>query len=299
MRPRGRAPRRRDFVALAAAGALLPHAPALAAAPPADPALAALEARSGGRLGFAAVDVATGRTLLHRADERFPMCSVFKWLLATAFLSRADRGVDSLDRWIAYKRADLLPTSPVTEAGLARGALTVGDLAQAVVEVSDNTAANLLLAELGGPAGLTRWLRNEADQVTRLDRTEMALNSAVAGDPRDTTTPMQMCRDLIRFPAGPGLSVESAERLIGWMVASKTGLTRLRAGLPRSWKVGDKTGTGANGSTNDVAIAWPAEGAPPIVMAAFMTGGKAAEETRQAVHADLGRLVAARFGAAQ
>lgn len=298
MRPRGRTLHRRDFIALAAAGAAFPLAPAVAAAQPADPELAALESRSGGRLGFAAVDMATGREIRHRADERFPMASSFKWLLATAMLARVDRGIDNLDRWINYKRGVLLPTSPVTEAGATRGALTVGDLAKAIVEVSDNAAANLLLAQIGGPAGLTRWLRNEGDQVTRLDRTEPALNSALLGDPRDTTSPIQMCRNLARFPAGRGLSVESAELLIGWMVASNTGLTRLRAGLPQGWKVGDKTGTGANGTTNDVAIAWRAEGAPPIVMAAYMTGGKATEEARQAVHADLGKLVAVRFGGA-
>ncbi|MFN3513284.1 MAG: class A beta-lactamase [Phenylobacterium sp.] len=285
-RPRG-APRR--AVLIGGAAVLLTAGPAHAAGP-----LGELEARSGGRLGVCAVDVATGRRLTHRAGERFAMCSTFKALLAGAVLARVDRGLERLDRRIAYSEADMVSHAPVTEKHLAEGSLSVEALCKATVELSDNPAGNLLLKTLGGPAGFTAHLRRLGDRTTRLDRWETELNSAIAGDPRDTTTPAAMVRTLQKLTIGSALSPASRERLIGWMEASPTGRNRLRKTAPADWRAGDKTGTGENGSTNDVAVFWPPTGGP-IVMAAYLTETAAPFAEREAVLAEVGRIIVETF----
>ncbi|OYX30305.1 MAG: hypothetical protein B7Y99_11875 [Caulobacterales bacterium 32-69-10] len=281
---------RRHLLALAAAASLTC---VRARAAEAEPQIAALEARYGGRLGFMALDTGSGRRIAYRADERFNTASTFKWLLAAAVLARVDRGAERLDRRIAYTRADLLGVSPVTEANVARGSLSVAELCAAIVEVSDNAAANLLLASIGGPAALTRWLRSQGDPVTNMVRNEPTLNSAIPGDARDTTSPAAMVGNLQRLVLGAALSAPSKARLIDSLTASRTGLKMLRAGLPADWRVGDKTGRGANASVNDVAVAWRPSGAP-VLMAAYLTTGDGG--AADGVIADLGRLVGARFG---
>ncbi|WP_437734418.1 class A beta-lactamase [Sorangium sp. So ce1335] len=261
-------------------------------------ALARFEAQFGGRLrlGVAALDTATGARIGHRAGERFAMCSTFKTLLAACILARVDQGQLTLDRRIAYREADLLEHAPVARARLAEGSLTVEELCAAAVEVSDNTAANLLLAQIGGPAGLTAYVRSLGDQVTRLDRNEPTLSTNLPGDPRDTTTPDAMT-DTYRtlLVDDRALREASRARLKAWMVQATTGLARLRAGLPRDWIVGDKTGTGENGIANDVAVAWPPSRAP-IVVACFVEVPSASADARNAVHAEVARFVAAAFG---
>ena len=275
---------------------LLCLAPVLRAAAP-DPAearLAALEARAGGRLGVAALDTGSGQRLAHRAGERFPLCSTFKVLLAGAVLAQVDAGRERLDRRIPYGKADLLAWAPVTRARVAEGGMAVGDLCAAAVEASDNTAANLLLAALGGPSAVTAFARSLGDPTTRLDRTEPALNEARPGDPRDTTTPEAMVGSLQALLLGQALAPGSRVRLEGWMTACTTGGARLRAGLPKDWGVGDKTGSGARGTVNDVAILRP-PGRPPILVAAYFTGSTASGKDRDAVLAEVGRIVAGAF----
>jgi len=252
---------------------------------------AALEAESGGRLGILARDTGTGATAGHRADERFPMCSTFKLLAAGAVLARVDAGQENLARRIAYTSADLVEYSPVTQPRLGEGGMPVGDLCAAAVTLSDNTAANLLLATLGGPEGLTAYLRTLGDPVTRLDRTEPTLNEAVPGDPRDTTTPTAMLADLERLTLGTALSATSRETLLGWLRGNRTGDTRLRARLPEGWRVGDKTGSGARGTTNDVGLLWPPSGAP-ILVAVYLTETAAPKAQRDAILAEVGRAIA-------
>ena len=251
--------------------------------------LARIERRSGGRLGVSVLDTGSHRRLAHRAGERFPMCSTFKWLLAAHVLARVDAGREQLARMVPYGPADLLEYAPVTREHVHEGQLSVATLAQAAIQWSDNTAANLLLASVGGPAALTAWLRSTGDRVTRLDRKEPELNAAIPGDPRDTTSPDAVVGDLQRILLGTVLSVPSREQLTAWLVGNRTGDARLRAGLPSDWRVGDKTGTGANGSTNDVAILWPPDGAP-ILVATYLTGTTAAGADREARLADVGRL---------
>ncbi len=268
----------------------------LAAAAPADPwseRLADIERRLGGRLGVLAVDTGSGGRIGHRADERFRMCSTFKLVLAAAVLARIDAGKEQAGRLVSFGPADIQDYAPVAKAHLAEGAMSVRDLCAAAVEVSDNTAANLLLATLGGPAGLTRWLRSIGDDTTRLDRTETALNSAPPGDPRDTTTPEATVATLHKVLLGSVLSAASRQQLLQWLERSTTGSKRLRAGLPHGWRIGDKTGTwtGQWASTNDLAITWPPGGAP-ILIAAYSNGGPAGPEAREAALAEVGRVVA-------
>src|SRR5665213_1323335 len=224
----------------------------------------------GGRLGVAALDTGTGKRLAHHADERFPMCSTFKLLAAADVLSRVDRGNEKLDRWIAYTKADLLDVSSITSANVGKGGMTLGALCAAAVEYSDNTAADLMLATLGGSTGATRYVRSVGDHVTRLDRIEPYANAAIVGDPRDTTAPGAMLADLQAFTLGNALSKESRGR----------------------WTTG--LGTGANESTNNVTIVWP-PGRSPILIAAYCRGSAAPRKKIESGLAEVGRIVAAAF----
>jgi beta-lactamase class A len=278
---------RRSVVAGAAASVWA--VPALAAAN----RFAALEARVGGRLGVAALDMTTGATLEHRQSERFAMCSTFKAMAVAAALARVDRGADHLDRFVAYGAKDLLPHAPITGAQVSAGGMRLADLCAAAIEFSDNTAANLVLTEIGGPAAWTGFVRSLGDASSRLDRTEPDLNTAIPGDPRDTTTPFAMLTDLKLVVLGKVLSASSRDRLIGWMVDCQTGQSRLRAGLPAAWRVADKTGTGAHGMANDIAVAWTPSG--PIVIACYLNAERATDAERDAAHAEVGRIVAESF----
>ena len=230
----------------------------------------AIEKGSGGRLGVAVLDTETGARFGYRADERFPMCSTFKVLLAGAVLKRADKGREHLDRAVRYTESDVLEWAPVTRQHVATG-MTVGALCEAAITLSDNTAANLLLKTIGGPAGLTAFARGLGDPITRLDRAEPTLNEALPGDPRDTSSPTWMMRDLQRLALGDVLAPPSRERLVAWLLACKTGEGKLRAGLPAGWKIGDKTGSGERGTENDLAIVWPV-GRRPMMVAVYLTG---------------------------
>lgn len=297
MMPAARLTRREVLAGGAAlvAGAMMPRAlGGQGGSERAFAAAAAIEASVGGRLGVAALNTGTSERLTHRAEERFPMCSTFKWLLAAQVLSRVDAGQEALDRALRYGPADLLEYSPVTRKNVESGGLTIAELSAAAVQISDNTAANLLLATVDGPAGFTAFLRTLGDPTTRLDRTEPELNEAAPGDPRDTTTPAAMVEDLRTVLLGEALATASRERLIDWLVASTTGKTRLRAGLPGDWRVGDKTGTCDRGFANDVAIAWP-PGREPILIAAYLAGAEASFEDCSAALAEVGRGVAEAF----
>lgn len=277
--------------AVLAGGAAAFACPAVASAT----AFADLEARlEGGRLGVHAVNVATGRSLSHRADERFPIASTFKTLLAACVLARVDADLERLDRSVPVSQADMVSHAPVSSTYVAAGKAPIEVLCKAVVEVSDNAAANLLLKTVGGPEGLTRWLRRIGDPVTRLDRYELELNSAIPGDLRDTSTPRVMAATYRKLVQGPVLKTASRERLISWLEGATTGLNRIRKDLPPGWRAGDKTGNGANGSSNDVAVLWPPKGGP-IYVAAYMHQTSVAMPVREAVLAEVGRIARERL----
>ncbi len=253
--------------------------------------LAALERRHGGRLGVAVLDTGSGRHLAHRGDERFLMCSTFKLLAVAAVLARVDRGKEQLDRRIVFGQEAVLSYAPVTRLHVGAPGMSVAELCQAAITLSDNTAANLLLTSLDGPAAITTFARGLGDPITRLDRTEPELNLASPGDVRDTTTPAAMLATMQRLLLGRALSESSRGQLLVWLRACTTGADRLRAGVPAGWTVGDKTGSGSQGQTNDVAILWPAQ-RKPLLVTAYYADSPADAAGRNAVLAEVGRIAA-------
>jgi beta-lactamase class A len=255
--------------------------------------LAGIERTTQGRLGVAMLDTGSGLALGWRQDERFAMASTFKAVLAGWMLALVDQGKERLDNRLHYPQAEVLPHSPVSgpRAGDG-GGLTVGELCAATVSLSDNTAANVLLARHGGPAAFTAFVRSLGDTVTRLDRTEPALNEAAVGDLRDTTTPLAMQQTLQKLVLGDVLTPPSRAWLQRWLVETSTGDKRLRAGVP-GWNVGDKTGTGNAGTSNDIGVLWPPGGGAPVVVACYLTRSTAAPAQRDAAIAEVARAVAA------
>ena len=258
-----------------------------------DPAnrIAAIETRIGGRIGVAAVDTSNDKHLDYRAEERFPMCSTFKFLAAAAVLKRVDEKKEKLDRFVPYNAKDILEYAPVTREHLNEGGMTLGALCEAAIEQSDNTAGNLLLNAIGGPAGLTNFVRALGDRVTRLNRIEPELNSAIPGDERDTTTPAAISSDMQRLLLGDALSEASRRKLDDWLQRNETGGSMIRTGVPKTWSVGDKTGRGANGATNDIAIMRP-PGRAPILLAIYSVGSTATVNDREAAMAEVTKVVA-------
>jgi beta-lactamase class A len=248
--------------------------------------LAAIRSRIGGRLGVYVLNTHTGRQFGIDDEGRFAMASTFKWLLAAAILAKVERGELRFEQRVAFTEKDMLPHAPVTSKHLQQGSLTLRELCAAVVEVSDNPAANLLLRLIEGPEGLTKFVRASGDGITRLDRTEIALNSNLPGDLRDTTTPRAMVGSMEQVLLGTVLSEPSRQMLIQWMINSSTGLQRIRAGLPAEWKVGDKTGTGANGAVNNLAVVWP-PGRKPVLIAVYMSESTQTVEMLSAAHAQV------------
>lgn len=253
--------------------------------------MARIEREVGGRLGVAYLDTADGYRFGWRAGERFPLCSTFKFVLVSAVLRAVEQGRERLDRAIPVGRADIISYSPVVEKAVGR-TMTVEALCEATMTLSDNAAANLLLPAIGGVGGFNAFVRTLGDDVTRLDRDEPALGLGTPGDPRDTTAPDAMLRSMRAILLGDALASASRDRVTGWMIASRTGAARIRAGLPGDWRVGDKTGSGGNGSTNDIAIAWPPSGRP-VLIASYLTDTKAPDDARYAALAEAARILIA------
>jgi beta-lactamase class A len=257
---------------------------------PAIKAISDYERDSGGRIGLYAENLLTGAKISWRADERFVMCSTFKASLAASVLASVDRGQIRLDELIAYGPGDLMQYAPVAKQNLKKGAMSVIDMCEAAVELSDNTCANVLLARVGGPAALTAFWRSIGDRVSRLDHNEPELNRSPPGDPHDTTTPAAMAGNLLRLVLGKALSSESRERLTGWMIACKTGENRLRAGLPKGWRIGDKTGNNGKDASGDIAVTWPTR-REPIVICVYTQGGVPRPPQVEAAFAGIGSFV--------
>jgi beta-lactamase class A len=250
------------------------------------------------RLGVCLLDTATGTVAGHRLDEHFAMCSTFKLALIGAYLREADAGRINLNEVIPVAQSDLLEWSPITSTYVDKGGMTIRALAQAAQTMSDGTAANLLVRRLGGPAAVTAKFREMGDPVTRLDRYEPALGMVLSADLRDTTTPQAMAQLVQRLTTGNLLAPATRQILLQWMFETKTGMRRLRAGLPQQWQVGDKTGTGrAAGTTNkcnDIAIVFPPH-RPPVIIAAYYDSGEfteKVEDRHQAVLAEVGKIAA-------
>jgi beta-lactamase class A len=283
---------RRAFLAAAASTA------AWRALPLDEPlGLATFERKTGGRIGLYADNLSTGAKIAWRANERFVMCSTFKASLGALVLARIDRGQDQLEQMIPYGLGDIPDDwyAPMAKQNVAKGAMSVGDMCEAAVEYSDNTCANLLLARVGGPAALTAFWRSTGDTITRLDHNEPLLNRSPPGDPHDTTTPVAMAGTLRRLVLGKVLSPISRERLTGWMLNCKTGGNRLRGGLPKDWRIGDKTGNNGEDASGDIAVAWPKPDVP-VLICAYTQGGSPTASEVEAVFAEIGRIVGRRLG---
>lgn len=284
---------RRDFIRI---GAVAPIVWATHARADAADRLATrcrqLEAEIGGRLGVSVLTSPTGPSIGHRADERFPMCSTFKWLAAAALLAQVDAGRLRLGQRIRFDNAALMDWAPVTKHRVGGAGMTLAELCDAAVTESDNTAAGLILDEVGGIEGWNRYVRSIGDTQTRLDRGEPQLNEALPDDPRDTTTPAAMARDLQIVLLGNALTADSRRRLTDWMLATRTSGQRLRADLAPGWRLADKTGTGDHGSAADVGVYWPPSGAP-MVVAVYVTEATAPRTFQEAAIADIGRWLRA------
>ncbi|QFY11294.1 class A beta-lactamase [Nonomuraea phyllanthi] len=244
--------------------------------------LRALEKKFGGRIGAYAIDTATGKTIAYRSVERFPLLSTFKAMACAAVLHKARTSEPGLmDKVVHWTAGEVKPNSPTTSKHVKDG-LTVSRLCEAAITLSDNTAGNMVLKQIGGPAGLTRYFRTLKDPLSRLDRWETELNDWTPKDRRDTTTPAAIARDLRAVTVGSALDARDRRRLNAWLRATETGDARIRAGLPKGWTVGDKTGSNsAFGGGNDIAVVWPGKGAAPIVMAVYThrAAGQAGDDT--------------------
>ncbi|WP_249998576.1 class A beta-lactamase [Actinoplanes sp. M2I2] len=275
-----------DVVATPSAGVTASSGAATAPVNTGSRDFAALEKEFGSRLGVYALDVVSGQRVEHRADERFAYCSTFKALAAGALLSRDA----PLDKVVTVDRADLVPHSPVTEKHVGRG-ISLRDATEAAVRTSDNTAANIMLDELGGPAGLEKSLRELGDDVTESARTEPALNEAVPGDERDTSTPRALAGNLQEYVLGDALPAGDRAQLVEWLSGNATGDKLIRAGVPRGWKVIDKSGGGEYGTRNDIGVLWP-EPDRPIVLAVLSSRPSADAEYDDALVARAAKVAA-------
>lgn len=245
-----------------------------------------IERRLGARVGLAVYD--TGRNIewLHRADERFPLTSTFKALACGAMLHKVDAGQIELDSTVRITQSDLLPYAPVMEK-LVGQEVSLAATCSAALRLSDNVAGNKILERIGGPEGLTGYLRSIGDAATRLDRPEPELNEAIPGDSRDTTTPQAIAHSLRRLVLGDALSPSSRSQLTEWLVSDEVGGPLLRAGLPANWRIGDRTGAGGHGSRGVVAVIWP-PGRAPIIAAVYVTDTDATMDQRNQAIAELG-----------
>lgn len=281
---------------LSVAGAGRAAAPVSGA--PQDPLLqacAVIESRLQARVGLYVLDTGSGQQWRYRPHERFPLNSTFKLLACGALLAHADAGSVRLDQRVAIRDQDVVEYSPVTLAHVGQSGMSLAALCEAAMTLSDNTAANLILRLLGGPAGLTRFMRGMGDAVTRLDRYETALNQGAPGDPRDTTTPESMAHSVQKLVFGNVLQPASRLQLQAWMLGNRVSEGLLRAGLPPGWRVADRTGAGGHGSRGIAAVLWP-PGRYPLVATIYLTETAAALPQRDAAIADLGRVIAAIYG---
>ncbi|MEO1111657.1 MAG: class A beta-lactamase [Pseudomonadota bacterium] len=250
-----------------------------------------VEARLSARVGVAIIDTQTGKTWSNRGDERFPLNSTFKAFLCAALLDAAANGTADPAREVVVEESDIVSYSPVTEKRVGGDSFSIAELCEITVTISDNAAANLVMVELGGPDGVTAYMRQIGDDKTRIDRWEPGSNTGIPGDPRDTTTPWAAAETLRKLVLGDVLEPGARATLTAWLEGNKVGNATLRAGIPKSWRIADKTGAGANGSRNNIAVIWPG-GRDPLVIAVYITQTTAAFQTRNKAIADIGAALA-------
>ncbi|MGE9550203.1 class A beta-lactamase [Erwinia amylovora] len=251
--------------------------------------LAEIEKNTGGRLGVALINTADNTQILYRGNERFPLCSTSKVMAAAAVLKQSESDSTVLHQRITIKTSDLVNYNPITEKHVATG-MTLAELSAAALQYSDNTAMNKLISHLGGTDKVTTFARSIGDKTFRLDRTEPSLNTAIPGDKRDTTSPLAMANSLRSLTLGRALGEAQRAQLVEWLKGNTTGAQSIRAGLPVTWTVGDKTGSGDYGTTNDIAVIWPQNHAP-LILVTYFTQPEQAAKARKDVLASAARVV--------
>ncbi|EPY4091329.1 class A beta-lactamase [Enterobacter hormaechei] len=251
--------------------------------------LMTLEKISGGRLGVAMINTADNSLTLYRASERFAMCSTSKVMAVAALLKKSEAKAEIMNERIVLQQSDLVTWSPVTEKNLSTG-MTLAELSAATLQYSDNAAMNVILRYLGGPSGATAFARSIGDSTFRQDRTEPELNTAIPGDERDTTTPLAMAESLEKLTMGNALAEPQRQQLVKWLQGNTTGDASIKAGLPAIWVVGDKTGSGDYGTTNDIAVIWP-DSQPPLILVTYFTQPLKDAKGRKDVLAEAAKIV--------
>ncbi|MFV1570265.1 class A beta-lactamase [Phaeobacter sp. JH20_02] len=249
-----------------------------------------VEQRLGGRVGLSLKEVGGQTVWSHREDERFLMNSTVKAPICGAVLAQRDAGALALSDALPVREADLQSYSPVAKTRVG-GDMTIGALCLAAIDMSDNTAANILIDHLGGPQAVTQFFRSIGDPVSRLDRREPDLNAFVPGDPRDTTTPAAMSATLEKLLLGRALSPASRDQLADWMSHGGVTGNLLSADTPTDWQVFDKSGSGSH-TRNIIAMVTPDKGAPWIITI-FLSDADADFGTRNAALKELGGAVMA------
>lgn len=252
-----------------------------------------LEKNSGGRLGIALINTADNAQLVYRGDERFALCSTSKVMAAAAILKQSGSQKELLSKQVEIHQSDLVNYNPITEKHVG-SSMTLGELSAAALQYSDNTAMNKLLAQLGGPAEVTKFARSIGDKTFRLDRPEPTLNTAIPGDPRDTTSPLAMATSLRSLTLGTALGEQQRAQLVSWMKGNTTGGASIKTGLPSDWVVADKTGSGDYGTTNDIAVIWPVNRAP-LILVTYFTQPQQDAKSRRDVLAAAAKIVSAGF----
>lgn len=255
--------------------------------------LTALEKSSGGRLGVALINTENNTLTVYRADERFAMCSTSKVMAVSALLKKSESDKDILGERITLHESELVTWSPITEKNLTTG-MTLDALSAATLQQSDNTAMNIILNYLGGPSVVTAFARSIGDEKFRQDRSEPELNTAIPGDERDTSTPLAMALSLQKLTLGDALAVPQRQQLLEWLKGNTTGAASIKAGLPENWIVGDKTGSGDYGTTNDIAVIWP-PGKSPLILVTFFTQPLQDAQPRKDVLAEATKIVVSPF----
>jgi beta-lactamase class A len=255
--------------------------------------LSDLEKSAHGRLGISAIDTNNNYQIEYKDNERFAFCSVNKVIGVSAILKQNMKDKNLLQQKIKYQKKDIVDYSPITEKNAARE-MTISELCAAAIKYSDNTAINLLMKKLGGLDAVNRFARSIGDNQFRIDRWEPELSTAIPGDIRDTTTPLAMTTSFQKLTYGDVLAAPQHDLLITWLLENTTGNERIRAGVPKNWSVGDKTGTGEYGTTNDVAIIWPTN-CKPIIMTIFFTQPIKSAKKRNDVLAKAAHLLIQEF----
>lgn len=255
--------------------------------------LSELEKYNQGRLGVALINTEDNSQITYRGEERFAMASTSKVMAVAAVLKESEKQAGLLDKNITIKKSDLVAYSPITEKHLVTG-MSLAQLSAATLQYSDNTAMNKILDYLGGPSSVTQFARSINDVTYRLDRKEPELNTAIHGDPRDTTSPIAMAKSLQALTLGDALGQSQRQQLVTWLKGNTTGDHSIKAGLPKHWIVGDKTGSGDYGTTNDIAVIWP-ENHAPLILVVYFTQQEKDAKYRKDIIAKAAEIVTKEF----